>query len=120
MCQAIVKKEPLIAKDDTYDENDDGVEDRVALSDPLTSIEGQDTSQYGLATQGIVSIPSTLFGLSSRPDSEYLNADYFSKDGQLSAPLESQTLPLSYVSISLFGIPEQRRTLYSTDYRRRD
>ncbi|OBT86396.1 hypothetical protein VE02_05284 [Pseudogymnoascus sp. 03VT05] len=76
------QKEPLIIEDDSDDESDDEVEAGVASSDLLASIEDQDASECGLATQDTASTPSSLFGPFTPQDSEYPNADCFSKDRQ--------------------------------------
>ncbi|ELR02503.1 hypothetical protein GMDG_01029 [Pseudogymnoascus destructans 20631-21] len=76
------QKEPLIIEDDSDDESDDEAEAGVASSDLLASIEDQDASECGLATQDTASTPSSLFGPFTPQDSEYPNADCFSKDGQ--------------------------------------
>ncbi|KAL5344276.1 hypothetical protein ACLOAV_010780 [Pseudogymnoascus australis] len=78
----INQKEPLIIEDDSDDESDDEAKAGVASSDLLASIEDQDASECGLATQDTVSTISSLFGPSTPRDSDYLNADCFSKDGQ--------------------------------------
>ena len=52
------------------------------MSDLLARIGDQDASENGLATQDTASTLSSLFGLSTPRDSEYLDAGCFSKDGQ--------------------------------------
>ncbi|KFY98729.1 hypothetical protein V500_01561 [Pseudogymnoascus sp. VKM F-4518 (FW-2643)] len=80
------QKQPLIIEDDSDDDSDDEAEAGAASSDLqprlLASIEDQDASECGLDTQDTASTPSSLFGPSTPPDSEYLNAGCFSKDGQ--------------------------------------
>ncbi|KFY78809.1 hypothetical protein V498_09049 [Pseudogymnoascus sp. VKM F-4517 (FW-2822)] len=76
------QKEPLIIEDDSDDESDDEAKAGVASSDLLASIEDQDASECGLATQDTASTPSSLFGPSTPRDLEYLDAGCFSKDGQ--------------------------------------
>ncbi|ELR07361.1 hypothetical protein GMDG_08376 [Pseudogymnoascus destructans 20631-21] len=78
--------EPLIIEDDSDDESDDEAEAGAAWSDLqpqlLASIEDQDASECGLATQDTASTASSLFDPSTPRDSDYLSADGFSKDGQ--------------------------------------
>ncbi|OBT74042.1 hypothetical protein VF21_07845 [Pseudogymnoascus sp. 05NY08] len=80
------QKEPLIIEDDSDGESDDDAKARVASSDLqpqlLASIEDQDASECGLATQDAASTPSSLFSPSTPRDSDYLSVDCFSKDGQ--------------------------------------
>ncbi|KFY02937.1 hypothetical protein V490_00356 [Pseudogymnoascus sp. VKM F-3557] len=76
------QKEPLIIEDESDDESDDEAEAGVASSDLLASIEDQDASECGLATQDTASTTSSLFGPSTPQDSDYLGADCFSKDEQ--------------------------------------
>ncbi|KFY68573.1 hypothetical protein V496_00988 [Pseudogymnoascus sp. VKM F-4515 (FW-2607)] len=76
------QREPLIIEDDSDNESDDEAEIGVASSNLLASIEDQDASENGLATQDTASTPSSLFGPSTPRDSEYLNAGCFSKNGQ--------------------------------------
>ncbi|KFY28425.1 hypothetical protein V493_02941 [Pseudogymnoascus sp. VKM F-4281 (FW-2241)] len=68
--------EPFIIED----ESDDEAEIGVASSDLLASIEHQDASENGVATQDTATTPSSLFGPSTPRDSDYLRADCFSKD----------------------------------------
>ncbi|OAF59301.1 hypothetical protein VC83_04107 [Pseudogymnoascus destructans] len=80
------QREPLIIEDDSDDESDDEAEAGAAWSDLqpqlLASIEDQDASECGLATQDTASTASSLFDPSTPRDSDYLSADGFSKDGQ--------------------------------------
>ncbi|KFY81218.1 hypothetical protein V499_00044 [Pseudogymnoascus sp. VKM F-103] len=73
---------PLIIEDDSDDESDDEAKAGVASSNLLASIEDQDASECGLATQDTASTTSSLFGPFTPRDSDYLSADCFSKDGQ--------------------------------------
>ncbi|KFY98512.1 hypothetical protein V498_01413, partial [Pseudogymnoascus sp. VKM F-4517 (FW-2822)] len=75
------QREPLIIEDDSDAESDDEAEAGAASGDLLASTGDQDASENGLASQDTASTPSSLFGPST-PDSEYLKADCFSKDGQ--------------------------------------
>ncbi|OBT68004.1 hypothetical protein VE03_01524 [Pseudogymnoascus sp. 23342-1-I1] len=76
------QREPLIIEDDSDAESDDEAEVGAASSDLLASTGDQDASEDGLASQDTVSTPSSLFGPSTPPDSEYLDVGCFSKDGQ--------------------------------------
>ncbi|KFX96896.1 hypothetical protein V490_03082, partial [Pseudogymnoascus sp. VKM F-3557] len=79
------QRKPLIIEDDSDNERDEA-EAGVASSDLqpqlLASIEDQDASECGLATQDTASTSSSLFGPSTPRDSDYLSADCFIKDGQ--------------------------------------